>query len=108
MSPCGREDNACAEAAEHGHGRIAQAVELARKQLGGEDVRAHAISFNPDYGSPTPVRCLNRSCVRGASAAAMSSRSPLRASGYEPHLRPEDITYKEGGPLPSGLRTREK
>ena len=51
------EDRACAEAAEHlptadGRDRIAQAVVAARRQLGGDGVRSHAISFSPAWWQP--------------------------------------------------------
>jgi hypothetical protein len=69
------EDKACAEAAGHlptadGRDRIAQAVEAARRQRGGDDVRSHAISFNPaqwqPYAGALPEQALRaRSISRG-------------------------------------------
>lgn len=47
--------------------RIAQAVETARKQLGGKDVRSHAISFDPEkwqpYASALPEQALHTKCI---------------------------------------------
>ena len=48
--------------------RIAQAVEAARKQLGGEDVRSHTISFDPEKSQvlrpcAIPERALHTKCI---------------------------------------------
>jgi hypothetical protein len=47
--------------------RIAQAVEEARRKLGGDDVRSHAITFNPaqwqPHASALPERALSTGCI---------------------------------------------
>jgi len=88
---CDLEGQARADAAKHrltaaGWDRIIKAIEAARQDLGGADVRSHAIRFDPDQWQPyvrvLPSRVLRAKCISRSEVSELANNSDDAAAHW--------------------------